>query len=845
MMRPFFIALLSFCFIGFLNGQCDNGQLQTQVHGEIENKHRHNNAFTYGMTSYQVHEDNFYYESAEDPAFYLGYGKSIWVGARDMDGNLRVAANTFPSLSRHDFIPGPLDRNTGQPIDTICGVYNRVWIVKQIDVFQMQVKFQQGELALEDIPQDILEWPAKGNPYLEEFSPDYDLAPFADIAEDGIYDPLSGDFPIALEENAEFVPHQFSFVVFNDMGRHTETNSPSLGMEFQQINYVVNCGDPSESEHSVFTRIKYNYLGQEQLNDVKIALWEDSDLACNQNDYEGCDRALNCTYFYNANGETFQGECHDPDVPDNNGAVRTTVFFNHEMKSFKHWFLLGVGDTLITGIDPTGAQEYYNYMSGLWRFQEPMTRGGNGFNPGSTDETLFAFPDRPNDPAGWSMQTAQLRVPLDGRALTTLINEASMMPGASGIIDFADHFLYDKVHKRLDVFNVWPDRVQAVKADFEAMKNGSFDCGGGLEICIDDCVWPGDANRDLAVTGKDFLLTGILAGYNLTDGIPRGFVSSEWFGFNADDWSASVGDINAKNGDVNGSGVINVEDLNAIAENIGNSRPGYVSPQNLVMKEDPQGLRVELEVDTVNLETALLFDKIVNTNITFGDDNENIGTPIHGLSFDMRFDTNLVRPFVKLDEIFSNVFQYNFATLANQGREGNVLVGDDKIQYAYTNYNGNEITKGGLLANQNLFVRDDAVTRNANGIDTLVIRFFNGCAVDVEGNEVELGAVNDTLIITGLMVDPDLISSTAENIIDQSPITVYPNPATELLNINFEEEQTGVVEIFNVSGQLLSTNNVYNKSQLQIDLKKMPDGLKILQFINADGKRSIDTFVKL
>jgi len=288
MMRSFFIAILSFCFVGMLNGQCDNGQLQAQVHGRIENNHRHNNAFTYGMTSYQVHEDNYYYEAAENPAFYLGYGKSIWMGAKDMDGNVRVAANTFPSLSRHDFIPGPLDRATGQPIDTLCGVFNRVWIVKQIDVFQMQVKFQQGELELEDIPVDILEWPAMGNPYLEEFSPDYELAPFVDIAEDGIYDPLSGDIPIALEESPTFVPHQFSFVVFNDMGRHTETNSQSLGVEFQQINYLVNCGDPSESEQSVFTRIKYNYLGQEPLTDVKIALWEDSDLACNQNDYEGC-----------------------------------------------------------------------------------------------------------------------------------------------------------------------------------------------------------------------------------------------------------------------------------------------------------------------------------------------------------------------------------------------------------------------------------------------------------------------------------------------------------------------------------------------------------------------------
>jgi len=524
--------------------------------------------------------------------------------------------------------------------------------------------------------------------------------------------------------------------------------------------------------------------------------------------------------------------------------MKAAVFFNHEMKSFKHWFLLGVGDTLIPGIDPSGAQEYYNYMSGLWRFQEPMTVGGNGYDLSSTDETLFAFPDRPNDPDGWSMQTAQLSVPLDGRALTTLIDEASMMPGASGTIDFADYFLYDKENKRLDVFNVWPGKIQALKDDFEAMKDGSFDCGGGLEICVEDCVWPGDSNRDLAVTGKDFLTTGILAGYNLTDGIPRGFVSSEWFGFNADDWSASLDGVNAKNADANGSGTINVDDLNTIAENIGRTRPGYIPPNNLLIKEDPQGLRVELEVDTVNLETALLFDKIVNTNISYGDEDENIGAGIHGLSFELRFDTNLVRPFIKLDEIFSTVFQYNFATMANQSREGNELVGDDRIQYAFTNYNGTEINKGGLLANQNLFIRDDAVTRNANGVDTLVIRFFNGCAVDVEGNEVELGAVNDTLIITGLRVDPDLISGT-KDIIEEPMMSVYPNPANELLNIGFEEEQTGVIKVFSLSGQVLRTQEVNQSTSLQLDLRSIPEGLQLLQFTDDKGRRSIKSFVKL
>jgi len=843
-MQRLFVLMTLLFVVQVVQAQCDEGQLTTEVYGKIANKHRQNSAFTYGMASYQSHEDNFYFESSEEPVFYLGYGKSIWVGAKDANGEIRVAANTFPYLTRHDFIPGPLDRNTGQPIDTLCGVYNRVWVVKQIDVYQLQTKFQAGELTLEDIPTDILEWPAKGNPYLEEFSPDYDLAPFADLAEDGIYDPLSGDYPIVLTESPSFIPHQFSFIVFNDRGKHTETQSASLGIEFQQINYVVNCSEESESEQTVFTRINYNYLGSEELTDFKIALFEDSDFACNQNDYEGCDKALNCSYFYNANGETFLEECHDPDVPDNNGAVRTTVFLSQEMKSFKHWFLLGVGDTLVPGIDPTGAAEYYGYMNGVWRDGEPVTVGGNGYNPGSTDTTLFAFADRPIDPDGWSMQTAQLKVPLDGRALTTLIDEPMVSSGNSGTIDFADHMLYDKVNKKLTVFeSIWPQKIEALKADFAAMQAGDFDCGGSLEICLEDCVWPGDVDNDFGVTAKDFLVAGIFSGFGITDGTPRNFASTEWFGFKADDWSEDFGNLNAKYGDVNGNGSINTTDLDGIATNFGQTRAGFEPELNVLTKTDSLGLVVEFEVDTVDMSTAAIFDQIVNTNFSLGNANEELAAPIYGLSYQVQFDTNLVRPFSKLDEIFSDIFDYNFVGMLNETKRGNLIEGDNMLHYAFTNLEALPSSSGGLLANQNLFIRDDAATRNPNGIDTLALKFINVCAVNAGGDLLELGVIHDTLIITNLPVDPDLISG-IEEVTPETAMTLFPNPVVTELHILFDEPQSGQVIVYDLHGRKLQTQNIREQQQSTLTVDQLDSGLYMIQFTDRHKNKVVKTFVK-
>lgn len=836
-----FVILLSLTICW---SQCENGQLQLEVYGEISNNHRHNTAFTYGMVSYQSHADNFYYESEEKPAFYLGYGKSLWVGAKGQSDNLKLSANTFPYLNNHDFTPGPLDRITGEQIDTVCGVYNRVWIIKQIDVFQHQLKFQAGELTIADIPTDMLEWPAKGNPYLEEFSPDYDLAPFHDFSEDGIYDPLSGDYPIALVENHDFIPHQFSFIVYNDKGLHTETFADNVGIEFQQINYVVNCNEDSESEQSVFTRINYNYLGSEALSEFKIALWEDNDMACNQNDYTGCNRDLNCSYFYQKDGESWVEDCHDPDVPDNNGAIRSTVFLSHTMKTFKHWYLLGVGDTLIAGIDPGGGEEYYNYMNGLWRYYEQMTIGGNGYNFGSQDTTKFAFPDIPTDPNGWSMQTAQINLPVDVRALTTLVDDTNVQPGATGTIDFVDHFLYDKVNKKLEVFNVWPGKIESLKSDFEAMKSGTFDCGSGLEICIEDCVWPGDVNRDNGVTGKDFLLAGVFAGNDLTDGVPRGVNSSEWFGFNADDWSAEVQGVNAKNGDVNGNGAINENDLISMEENFGKTRDGFEPEKNLVTIVDPFGIRLEFEVDTVDLLTAQFSDKIVLTDLYLGNMANELANPIYGLSFDMRFDTNLVAPLVRVDDIDTEVFEYGFAEMTNKIREGNELVGDDKIQYAFTNFSGEPSLRGGKLAFQNLLVKDDAKTANLDATDTLVVRFYNVCGVNSEGEPVEIGAFNDTLILTNLLVDTTLMSSTSELELEQSNLKVYPNPTSDILNVEFEAVQDGNLIIYDLKGRVMTQKEFFGKRVIELNFARFEEGLYILHCIDSNGTTSVKSFIK-
>ena len=825
--------------------QCETGGLEREAIGVIGNDHRVNNAFSYGMISYQSHADNYYYASPDEPLFYLGFGKSLWAAAKDMSGELMMSANTFPQLSVHDFIPGPLNSETGEPFDLPCDVFNRVWVVREIDVFLMRTLFEENNLTIDDISTDILEWPARGNPHLGQATMDRDLAPFFDLNGDNVYNPLDGDYPLALAESPTFIPHQFSFLIYNDRTQNFQTFGESMGLEIMQTNFVVNCTEDSPAEDGVFTRLTYNYFGLEPLSELKLAIWEDNDMACNQNDYVGCDLDLNCSYFYNESGETWRDECHDPDVPDDNGAIRTSVFLNHSIKSFRNWFLLGIGNPIVPAIDPTGAQEYYRYMTGLWRDETPLSPGGNGYDPSSTETTLFAYPNRPTDSDGWSMQTAGIEIPIDTRSLSVLVDETNVQPGASGTIDMVDHFLYDPSTDRLEVFEQWPDLMNDLKEEFEMMKRGEFNCGIQLEQCLQDCVWPGDVNRDATVNGKDIISAGVLAGLDINDGIPRGLQTSDWFGFNADDWAVSLGGVNAKNGDVNGSGTINGADLEDLTENFGNIREGYV-PVDRVLNQtiDPQGLRVQLEEETVDLEGATLFDRIINTDIILGDQDNAISSSLHGLSFDMQFDTNLVVPFVKVDEIVSPLFDFAFADMTNAVRDGNALLGNDNIQYGFTQLEGDEVTIGGVLANQNLFVKDDARTANPDGIDTLRIRFFNVCGVDSEGNPVNIGVVTDTLIITGLIFDPAVVSSTVDVDELDTTIKLYPNPVGEELFVTFSAPMAGTLSIVNIQGQKLYQQRLSQESQLRVDVNDLSAGVYIVQFTDEIGRIITAKFVK-
>jgi hypothetical protein len=106
---------------------------------------------------------------------------------------------------------------------------------------------------------------------------------------------------------------------------------------------------------------------------------------------------------------------------------------------------------------------------------------------------------------------------------------------------------------------------------------------------------------------------------------------------------------------------------------------------------------------------------------------------------------------------------------------------------------------------------------------------FKVVAVDSSGNKSAASSVAVSLPVVGIKVT------------EEQPITVYPNPANNILNIKNAQVGT-VVNIYSISGQFVITNVI--NSDGTIDISSLQSGIYTLQLSNADATSVIKLIKK-
>jgi len=355
------------------------------------------------------------YEVPKGGGAHSMFSGALWIGGLDAGGQLHVAAITYRQTGV-DFWPGPLDTINASATDSACRKYDRIW---KLDRAEVQAFIDNRMNPSYVIPESILSWPGNGD--ASQGHAHY-LAPFKDADGDGLYNPLNGDYPgFALDEaqncERDLLGDQCLWWVFNDKGggmnTHTETGGAAFGLEIhaQAFAYRTNdeVNDMTFYQHRLINRSTNTY------SQMYFGNWFDSDIGLYSDDYVGCDVSRGMGYAYNGDADDGISPqlqpgtygAHPPALGYDilGGPLAAQDFIDNDrdnildepgeripMSSFVFH-----GKMWPTG-NPENAQQFYNYLCGLWQDGSPMTYGGNAY--GGTLPTKFMFPNN-SDPANW------------------------------------------------------------------------------------------------------------------------------------------------------------------------------------------------------------------------------------------------------------------------------------------------------------------------------------------------------------------------------------------------------------------------------------------------------------
>lgn len=339
------------------------------------------------------------------------YAANVWIGGLDAAQNKYLSARDYGS--GFNAPAGPLNA-AGETDSLACIHWDRIFKAEgnTIKNFLDDLpSFVNDPGTASTLYPEVMGWPGKGNPYFADIRgfdlPDQDLAPFFDSDQDGLYNPLAGDYPaVQLKDKQAFVPAEMLWCVWNSQ---YAGSTSAFQFEEQQTVWAFNCSNQPVLKNTIFTSHKIINKSSITLDSFFMDMWSDIDLGCNEDDYIGSNPALNCYFAYNQDvvdgliGNTCDGVSTFSGIPP----VQSVTFLNRPMDKFMYYTQSG---SLGSGTsDPSSSAEYYNYLTGSWRDGTPLSAGGTGYNPGTNNPPAnFAFPDAPSNPNAWSMCSSNI-----------------------------------------------------------------------------------------------------------------------------------------------------------------------------------------------------------------------------------------------------------------------------------------------------------------------------------------------------------------------------------------------------------------------------------------------------
>lgn len=405
------------------------------------------------------------------------FSAASWLAGKDASGNIHVAAERYRN-DGEDYWCGPLSSPAGYDFQ-YDRKWNKIWKLKKSDIDYHKTHYWMlGYMPVAE----ILSWPGNGDITLGQSA---QLAPYYDNNNNGVYEPMQGDYPLIRGDECLF------FINNDDRNIHKESGGRKLGVEVHGMAYAFDC--PEDSALNTATFLHYELINRSDTiyDSTYYGLFVDTDLGYAWDDYVRSDVSRGAFYTYNGfpvdgNGDPEEygafppvqaivalgGPYMDPDGLDNpkvgpntlpmcdfsiNGVNFGDSIIDNErygMTGFSYFMNCYSGPTC----DPSGASDYYKFLRSVWKDDTHMTYGGNGHPSsvgGTSIDCRYMFPDLSDQcnfgtngvqPAGyqtgaggtgntWTDENAG-NDPADRRGLL-IMGPFTFNPGESQFIDIA------------------------------------------------------------------------------------------------------------------------------------------------------------------------------------------------------------------------------------------------------------------------------------------------------------------------------------------------------------------------------------------------------------------------
>ncbi len=548
------------------------------------------------------------------------FASSPWIAGFDDAGNLKLAAETYALYGESNYSVGPLN-SIGIPYYSECKDYDKVWSVFREDILAHKEDWESDFILADTIP-SIFGWPARGNKYFSRFNgfelPPNDnvgLAEFFDTNGNDLYDPDLGDYPVVNIATWPYIPDQILWMVFNDADTNNTSGNRPVRVEFQLTAFAFHCADNAILNNTVFNKYKIVSRAVTPIDSAFFGIWTDYDLGCYYDDLIGCDSARSTEFVYNfdSNDGDAENQCSSGlasylGVPP----VQSMTYLSHEMHSFSS---PGDGEGLML--------EEYNLLKGTWGDGTPILPEGDGHSSNSSlSPTKFLFNGDPRDTNSWAAINA-VDHPIDAKTVSSVFI-GRFNPGDIIHVYTANMFHYDAAVDHLGQITTMFNNIDSLLINFPFNPHSEFPCTSYPVCTGGDCVWPGDFDKNGIVDHRDYLMWGVFN--DLTGPARNGQIS--WRGHPGEEWEDEYVGINAKHGDADGNGVVDLSDIEVHELNNLQSNRFY-SDESFY----PIGNDIEL--------TALPYldeqGRVDNLNVKTTRDIGNV----HGLTFEIEFDTAL------------------------------------------------------------------------------------------------------------------------------------------------------------------------------------------------------------